>query len=441
MLREDLLTLIEGFIKETWQYGEIDELDTDMMHIYRIEDELRKNESINDKQLYDKLLPTIGLIRLKYGFQSFIVTGNKELKAEIDRISLDDENFIEKYESVERKYKDYVENITDVDFLQLQRNYNDEGLYLAIESLKSLITHEEYREMLQEGQIEEILIDCVKMINGKGSFERIEKKYKGLVQEIWKKSLSNSIDRDSFRILFSNISGPLLEQAMNLINRPDQHSCSMISSDFVATYNGEYRRIGFMYPSDSEIIIASAYDLASNVFGMGARNKEKGTSLVTPIVLEKLGIERAEEKGEDRLSSSSYNEVCVNSKPCGIVIIGFGEKDLNVDYEDAAKLADEMGLPLYEIDMMDYKSELSEVDKTYIAYHCILSSMGIDTKVVSQLALDNRAGEIYNFVEENKETVVQEFMKLKKAGMLDKETMTQTLREKIDLPKNIGVQK
>ena len=194
-----------------------------------------------------------------------------------------------------------------------------------------------------------MLIDCVKLINGIGTIEKIETKYKELIQEILRESLFNSVDSDSFRVLFSNISGPLREQATNLINRPNQSSCSMISSNFLATYLGQYRRIGFVYPNDSNIIMASAYDLGSNVFGEGIKNKEKGTSLVTPEVLERLGIERAKAKDEDLLFSSCYNEVLVTSKPCGIMIIGFGEENINIDYEDAVRLADKLGLPLYNL--------------------------------------------------------------------------------------------
>ena len=70
----------------------------------------------------------------------------------------------------------------------------------------------------------------------------------------------------------------------------------MITSNFIGVYGGDHRRIGFIYPKDSNIIMASAYDLCSNVFGEGVRNKEKGTSLATPEVLERIGIERAKEK-------------------------------------------------------------------------------------------------------------------------------------------------
>lgn len=441
MIKQDLLTLIEEFIKETWKYKESNELDNDMEYIYLMENELKKNDNLDIKQFYNKLLAVIGMIRFKYGFECVVISGNGELKEKISKISIKDESILDKYNDIKEMYKDYINNITNVDFLQIQRVFFNEGLYLALESLKSLIINKEYRELLEDEQIGEILIDCIKLINGISSLHKIETKYKDIIQKIWRNSLSNSIDSDSFRILFSNISGPLLTQATNLINRANQSSCSMISSNFIATYGGRYRRIGFIYPSDSNIIMASAYDLGSNVFGEGVKNKEKGTILVTPEILEKIGIERAKENGEDLLSSSCYNEVCVSSKPCGIVMIGLGENDLNIAYENTVKLADELNLPLYKIDAMDYKDELSELDIEYIAYHCILSYMGIDDETMSQLIAKNEASNIITFIENNKESVSQKFMELKKQGTLTKENMFLSLTDIIYISKNNGIKR
>ena len=441
MLKQDLLTLIEKFIKETWKYNESDELDNDMEYVYRIESELKNNESVDLKQIYNKLLSVIGTIRFKYGFESTIINTNSDLKEKISKIDLKDENLATEYTIIEEMYSDYVKNISNVDFLNIQRNSSNEGLYLALESLKSLITNSEYRELLKDEQIEEVLVDCIKLINGVTPLQKIETKYKELIQEIWKKTLSNSTDKSSFRLLYSNITGPLLEQATNLINRQNQSSCSMIGSNLIATYLGKYRRIGFIYPNDSNIIMASAYDLGSNVFGSGVKNREKGTSLVTPVVLERIGIERAKANGEEPLSSSCYNEVLVDSRPCGITIIGFGEDDINIDYEDAVKLASELHLPLHKTDIMDYKEKLSEVDKEYIAYHCILSYMGINSETMNYLSQNNEAKEIFELIDKYKESIAQKFIELKKLGTLNKKNMLQALSEIMDISKNTSIKR
>ena len=53
----------------------------------------------------------------------------------------------------------------------------------------------------------------------------------------------------------------------------------MISSNFIATYGSTSRKIGFIYPNNSEVIMSSAYDLGSNVFGDGVVNKKKEHNL------------------------------------------------------------------------------------------------------------------------------------------------------------------
>lgn len=435
MLKRDLLALIESFIKETWKYNESDELDSDMEYVYKIENELNNSNDNDLEQIYNKLLSVIGMIRFKYGWESQIINTNSHLKERISKIDLNNEKLVDQYTIIKEMYIDYVKNITNVDFLCIQRNSSNEGLYLALESLKSIITNEKYRSFLKDKQVDEVLIDCVKLINGISTLQNIETKYKALIQEIWRESLFYSMDNDSFRVLFSNISGPLLDQSTNLIDRLNQNSCSMISSNFIATYLGRYRRIGFVYPNDSNIIMASAYDLGSNVFGTGVKNMEKGTSLVTPESLERIGIERTKAKDEDLLSSSCYNEVLVTSKPCGIMIIGFGEENLNVDYEDAERLADELGLPLYKIDVMKYKTELSETDKEYIAYHSVLSYMGINTETMNKLIQGNESDDIFKIINTNKELISQKFIELKNQGKLSKENMIQSLTDIIDIDK------
>ena len=172
--------------------------------------------------------------------------------------------------------------------------------------------------------------------------------------------------------MFSNINGDFNNQAQRLLDRKDQNSCSLISSEFIAIYGGIANKIGFIYPSDSHIIMASANDLGSNVFGTGTVNSEKGTLIATPVVLEQIGKKREKEKNEDNYSSTCYNEVLVDSNPCGILILGYGEKDINIDYDSAIGLSHKLNLPVYQIDLTKYKKGLSENDKKYISYHSLM---------------------------------------------------------------------
>ena len=446
MLKKDILDLINTFEAETWKYADNDKLDNDMQYIYLIEKEIQSIDETNLKSVYDKLLSMMGIIRFKYGFESMIINSNPELenlKKIIDGISLNSGDTINQYNYISTIYNNYTSKNKNMDFIENKYTniQGKEGLYLAVESLKSLITNDEYKQLLDSNQINEILTDCVKLNNGVVNIRTIESKYKELIKQIWGKSLSNKIDDDGkFRVLFSNISGGNLRDTANLlINRPSQSSCSMISSGFIATYGSETRKIGFIYPSNSEIVMTSAYDLGSNVFGTGSVNHEKGTLLATPEVLEKIGKSRAINKGDDLYSSSCYNEILVNAKPCGIVVIGLGEKDLNIDYQDAQMLSLEMNLPIYYIDTMQYKDKLSDADKNYIAFHSIMSYLGITTNDLLQQ--DSDYSNIYGLINAHKEQIVDAFLTLKTSGNLSKDNMYQLMSNIVDISKTNGKSK
>lgn len=443
MLKKDILDLMEKFEAETWKYSDNDNLDNDMQYFYSIEKEITNADESNLKPIYDKLTSIMGIIRFKYGFESIIINSNSELedlKKIIDGISLNSGNTINLYNYISTVYSNYTSKNKNMNFIEnrYEKAQGKEGLYLAVESLKSLITNDEYRQLLNSDQINEIYTDCIKLNTGVVNIRTIESKYKDLIKQIWEKSLSNKIDDDGkFRVLFSNISGGNLRETANLlINRPNQSSCSMISSDFIATYGSETRKIGFIYPNNSEIMMASAYDLGSNVFGTESVNQEKGTILATPEVIEKIDKLRATQQGQDIYSSNCYNEILVNAKPCGIVVLGLGEKDLNIDYQDAKMLSLEMNLPIYYIDTMQYKDKLSESDKNYIAFHTIMSYFGISTSDLLQQSDDY--SNIYKLINTYKEQIAEIFLTLKTNGNLNKDNMCQLIGNIIDISKTNG---
>lgn len=453
MLKDEMLKLINTFDLETSHYIENNNLDEDMQYIYSIEKEIKNSDESNLKSIYDKLKSIMGIIKFKYGYESIIINANPEfdsLKKTIDNISLNSNDIINQYNYILNMYNNIVSKIKNMNFIEneyINKNtgiatQGKEGLYLAVESLKSLISNDEYRQLLDGNQINEILIDCVRLNNGVASIVMLESKYKEIIKQIWQHSLSNKVnENENFKMLFSNISNDidLSRQAYRLINRPDQSSCSMISSDFIATYQGETRRIGFIYPSDSYIIMVSAYDLCSRVFGEGSVNKEKGTTIATPQVLEKIGKERTAQQGEDLYSSSCYNEILVNAKPCGIVVIGLGENDLNIDYQEAKRLSLEMNLPIYYIDTMKYKDKLSDKDKYYIAFHSLLSYLGISREDLSQqIEQNNGYTEIYNLINIYKEQLAEVFLTLKREGNLSKDNMCQVMSNIVDVSKING---
>lgn len=437
MLKQTLLDLINEFEKETWKYEcNQEKLDQAMEYVYSIEKEIKKCDETNLQILYDKLTALIGIIRFKYGYESILINSLpklESLKNLIQELSLDNEYIIEHYNYILESYNNYLRQVDKADFIE--NKYTNvtgkEGLFLAVESLKSLINNSEYRHLLKSEQIAEVFIDCIKLNNGITDIKKMELKYKEIISKIWEQSLQNTIDESGkFRVLFSNISGGnLIDQANLLRNRVNQSSCSLISSNFIATYGSLTRRIGFIYPNNSKIIMASAYDLASNVFGNGVTNKEKGTMLATPYALEKIGINRTKEKGESLYTSSCYSEILVESNPCGILVLGLGENDLNIDYNEALKLSEEMKLPIHFVDLMQYVDDLSDLDKYYIAFHSIMSFLGISTEDL----LQHDYSEIYEIINDNKEKVAEIFLELKKNNNLNKESMYLAISNKLDI--------
>ena len=136
MLKNDIVDLINSFEKETWKYSENEELYNDMEYIYSIEESLKNVDESSIKPIYDKLISLIGMIRLKYGFESIIINTNpefKNLKNIVDGISLNSDDVIAKYNYVSSIYNSYLINIENMNFIdnEYENIQGKEGLYLA----------------------------------------------------------------------------------------------------------------------------------------------------------------------------------------------------------------------------------------------------------------------------------------------------------------------
>ena len=159
MLKKDIVDLINKFEIETWKYNtDNDNLDKDMQYIYSIEKKINDVDESNIKLIYDKLISIIGMIRFKYGFESIIIKNNQELeslKKIIDDISLNSDDIINQYNYVSTIYGNYTSKIKNMNFIENKYTniQGKEGLYLAVESLKSLITNDNYRQFLNKNQI------------------------------------------------------------------------------------------------------------------------------------------------------------------------------------------------------------------------------------------------------------------------------------------------
>lgn len=139
----------------------------------------------------------VGIIRFKYGFESMVINSNPEfvdLKRIIESFSLNSDDTINQYNYILTMYNNIVSKIKSMDFIDNKYINKDtkkeiqgkEGLYIAVESLKSLITNNKYRQLLNSKQISEILIDCFKLNNGFERIEKLELKYKDIIKKYGK---------------------------------------------------------------------------------------------------------------------------------------------------------------------------------------------------------------------------------------------------------------
>lgn len=71
----------------------------------------------------------------------------------------------------------------------------------------------------------------------------------------------------------------------------------------------------------------------------------------------------------------------------------------------------EMNLPIHYIDTMQYKTNLSEADKNYIAFHSLITYLGISREeLLQQIEQNNGYTEIYNLINIYKEQLADVFL-------------------------------
>ena len=99
-------------------------------------------------------------------------------------------------------------------------------------------------------------------------------------------------------------------------------------------------------------------------------------------------------------------------------------------------LALEMNLPITYVDTMQYKNDLSETDKIYIAFHSLMSYLGMSREeLLQQIEQNNGYTEIYNLINIYKEQLANIFLVLKKEGNLTKDNMCQMMNNIVDVSK------
>lgn len=189
MHRRSLLNLINRFAMNASQYNEAEGLSDDIDYLYYYYDnEIKKEQSTDLKQYYDKLVSMIGTIKLKYGYESTIIKDDpdlKDLKIKLNKIKLSDKDLIQEYNNLLEEYLKIIDQTTNVDFIK--NNYeNDKDKkeeYQTIESLKKLVISKIHKDKLNENIKNDILIDCLKLNENSNILIYLKRKYKDLINE------------------------------------------------------------------------------------------------------------------------------------------------------------------------------------------------------------------------------------------------------------------
>ena len=364
---------------------EIDVLSSDFLafddpafdEIDKVTDEIRQEIKNASEERFEEISKRIDAIikgiDYKYGYTSMILDQILEfqpIKKNInERLDLTKSYINKSIEEFSAMINECLKSINSFDFLinPYENQHGKEGLKLSLDSIKTILENKSYQVNFPSKDLLDYLTDYMKLSKKESLLDKIQKEYKEGIQKIWESELTNSKTEDEkFTMLVSMITGRTSEditfQVNNLINRPNQSSCSLISDDFIATYMNGNANIGLIYPSDSKIITCGYKDLGSNVFGEGIKNKECASQMATPKALIENGKVRAIRNGEDLKNSISYNEVLIDgkSKPCGIVLLTKNQELSQDDIVQAKLLASNLGLPLTQINTISREKQIEQ---------------------------------------------------------------------------------
>ena len=331
---------------------------------YVIKEEIDNASESEFDEIAKRIDAVILAMDFKIGYTSMLVNQMPELssiKEKIDSLDLTSSylSILEHIKEYRDKLNEYFNSLSNYDFLinPYTNQSGKEGLKLSLDSIKSIIENKSYQQEFGSKSTVDFLTDYIKLSHNGQLINKLQMEYYLPVQSIWQKELTTKPnDNNEFNMLVSMITGKTSQeiefQVNNLLNRPDQHSCSLISNEFIATYKNGIANIGLIYPSDSKIICCGYEDLSSNVFGTGVKNRNLISQMATPKSLIENGKTKALSNGEDLFNSKFYNEVLIDasSKPCGvIVLVNANSETLQDDIVQANILANNLGLPLIQI--------------------------------------------------------------------------------------------
>lgn len=299
------------------------------------------------------------------------------------------------------------------------------------------LTYEDFdvRKSLSNEELYSLLINYYKLKIDRISVKEIEINISDIMRKVWANALTDPTkfkNGDSFCFLVHNFTTHAsFSEQMKIMKemRLGRVSSSLITDNFVGMYNSKAgRRVGLIYDPSAEIVTTGKHDLYTYEVDEHkvVRNKEYASSALSPAFLEEFGIKLTSSIGEDLYYTEIYNEVLLgDAKPVAVFLIGYGEKDLNPDYEDAKKLASDLDIPFLEIDLSVYKERkglpiLDENAKKYIAKQVVFSAFGLKQNGIRDT---EKIKMMYQMIGSYYEELGDIYIKLKEKGEATKENM------------------
>ena len=433
---EKIKSKIDLFLnKESLRYPDDSFSDLDI-----IEKEYNNIINSNDNEIaklksFSELLKKIEKVRFRYGGEYDALKSIPEYSEIISKFDNNEDINTIKYS----KIKDVTSIGEDLEYNE--NDSKDKIRYtIVLNSIKSTFEDKSIRNILSEEELYSLYIEYYKLSQDPYYIEKAEKNLNNIMKKVWENTLTD-INRfnngDNFNLLVHNFSsGQDFEESLYQMEnmRDNRISCSYITDNHVGLYTDNMRRCGLIYPKDSTIIISGDRDLYTNEFseGVQVKNREHSSSICSPQYLEKFGVNKVKDKGYEFDFNLEYNEVVLDSskKPIGLYIIGYGEKDINVDYNKLKELASKYNLPLIEIDMTEYRTKkgltpLDENGKKYIARHVIYSYYNVNLDGNNDMNLVDHCNRL---VDQLYEEIAEVYLKLKREDNLSKDNIINEIK-------------
>lgn len=412
--------------------------------IYNMYYEMERTKDPKAKeQIIKDLYSRMKIAEFKYGGEYDALKDIPEYKGLIETIDyleqIEDVDLrIKKIEQIENAKYEIIRRVKQIDNTEVTTNADLQNDLLC--SMNTMFR--DNKDVLTDEELYKLFIEYHKLKNDEYYIDKAQRNIKDISKKVWQHALTDPKtfkNGEDFTFLVHNFPAneSLIEHIVSSKKLRDKKtSCSLITDSYVGIY-GSRRRCGFIYPYASNIVASGKRDLYTlEAEGKQVvKNREYDSTSLDPGFLEEAGKKQIEEDGEDFDFGSRHNEVLLDdAKPIAIYIMGYGEKDINCDYEEIQALAESMGLPIVEIDMTEYREKqgldpLGEKGKDYIAEHVIRSYLGINLSYTTNDTQSHFFEKMYMLKEACKKEIAEAYIKLKKSNNLNKENMMMMVDE------------